>query len=347
MNENKLIKVVTKKDISEIRDKEQLISIAIRLPCNCNLDCTYCYGKIKSKGKIINFNDIKNVLKQASELNARTVEIVGEGEALLYPNFRKLIEYIDVLDMIPTLYSNCILINKEMAKFLFNHNTTVIGKQNSLSPNKQDKICNVKGSFENIMNGINNLIEAGFTEKKPSRLAIHTVILKENLSEIPEMWRQWRHKNILPQVQVLVYPSKNQGPQYFEYYRNHSPTPEETRKLFESLSRIDKEEFGFNWNPLSAYPIAPDGCKVIYGTIGITQEGNIQICSFTEDPIGNIRDISLKDILKSDKVKKIRDTGRILDYPNQGYGCRANTYNITCDRFAKDPFYEKFLSAKI
>lgn len=347
MRNNKLSKVVTKEDIVKARDENKLISVAIRLPCNCNLDCSYCYGKIDAKGPILSFNEIKNILKQSSELEARTVEIVGEGEPLLYPKYRELIIYIDKLGMIPTLYSNCTLITRELAKFLFKHNTTVIGKQNSLSPDKQDRICGIDGSNLKIMAGLNNLIKVGFANTKPSRLGIHTVILKENLTDIPKMWLQWRKRNILPQVQALVYPSKTQENQLFEYYKQHASTPKETRILFNELSKIDKEEFGIIWNPLLAYPIAPDGCRVIYGTVGVTQEGNIQICSFTEKPLGNIRKTSLKDIIRSDEVKKIRTTGEILSYQNDGYGCRANAFNITNDRYAPDPYYDKFLNWKL
>ena len=346
MRNDKLVKIITKKDIKNVQTNKKLVSLAIRLPCECNLNCRYCYGKIGAKGSVLNFNEIVEILKQASKLEARTVEIVGEGEPLLYPQFRDLISYIDRLSMIPTLYSNCTLINSEMASFLFKHNVTVIGKQNTLSAKKQNAICRVDGSYQKIKNGLKYLIEAGFTKSKPSRLGIHTVVLKDNLIELTEMWRQWRKMNILPQVQALVYPSKTQAKQYFEYYKHHASKPSETRRLFEHLSRIDKEEFGIAWDPILAYPIAPDGCRVLYGTIGITQDGNIQICSFTEKSLGNIREISLQDVIQSEKVKKIRKTGEILGYREGGYGCRANALNMTGNRYAPDPYYDTFISSK-
>lgn len=342
MLNNKLSKVITKEDMQKVRTETKLISLALRLPCNCNLDCSYCYGKIVSAQPILNFDEIKEILKQASELEARTVEIVGEGEPLLYPKFRDLIIYIDNMGMIPTIYSNCTLVTPELATFLYKHNASVIGKQNTLLPEKQDRICGLDGSYQKIMTGLNYLFEAGFNDIEPSRLGIHTVVLKENLADIPELWRQWREKNILPQVQALVYPSKSQAKHYFDYYKNHASTPAETRKLFEELSKIDKEEFGLEWDPVLAYPIAPDGCRVIYGTVGVTQEGNIQICSFTEKPLGNIRETSLMEIMQSDEIKKIRITGKILGYADEGYGCRANAFNMTGDRFAPDPFFDKF-----
>ena len=133
-----------------------------------------------------------------------------------------MIEYIDTVDMIPTIYSNCTLITKELANFLFKNNVRIIGKQNTLLSNKQDKICRVNGAFSDMMTGLEHLIKVGFTESKPSRLEIHTVTLKENLDDLPELWRQWRKKNILPQVQALAYPSAGQDEEYFEYYNQHA-----------------------------------------------------------------------------------------------------------------------------
>jgi MoaA/NifB/PqqE/SkfB family radical SAM enzyme len=339
-----LSKIVTKKDIQKARKNNILISLALRLPCNCNLHCGFCYGKIPAKGILLDFNEIKKILDQASKFKARTVEIVGEGEPLLYPQFIELISYINHLGMVPTLYSNCTLITQDIARFLFENNTTVIGKQNTLSPKKQDNICGIKGAYQKITNGLNNLIEAGFNDTNPSRLGIHTVVLKENISDIPKLWIQWRKKRILPQVQALVYPSKTQARQYFEYYKKYATTPAETRHLFEKLSKIDREKFKIIWDPKFSYPIAPDGCRVIYGTIGITQVGDVQICSYTEKPLGNIKEKSLKDILQSDEVKKIRIIDKILGYPEKGYGCRANAFNMTGDLFAPDPYYNNFLA---
>jgi radical SAM protein with 4Fe4S-binding SPASM domain len=245
--------------------------------------------------------------------------------------------------MITTLYTNCTLLTPSLSNFLYENNVTVIGKQNSLSATKQDKLSNKKGAYQNIKKGLQLLINAGFTETKPSRLGIHTVILKENINDIPKMWIQWRKKNILPQVQHLVYPSKKQPRKYFDYYKSHSVSAHETKNLFKKLSEIDNDLFDIQWDPTMVYPIAPDSCRVIYGTLGITQDGDIQICSFTEKSLGNIRTNTLKEINQTEPVKKIRSIHKHLSYPDFSYGCRANAYNMTDDNLAPDPFYDEYL----
>ena len=100
-------------------DKDLISNIAIRLPCKCNLDCRYCCGKIKPKTKPLTFSEIKNIVVQSKALGAKIVYIVGEGEPFLYPKIKELISFIDDLGLIPTIYSNCILIDLKLAKFLF------------------------------------------------------------------------------------------------------------------------------------------------------------------------------------------------------------------------------------
>lgn len=318
-------------------------SIALRLPTECNLNCQYCYGNLKTKADSMTLKEIQNVVKQSYDLGAEIVYIVGEGEPLLYENFKELIQYINLLGMVPVVYSNCIRITQKLAKFLFDQNARIIGKQNALNPKVQDEICRTPGSYLRMMKGIQNLIKIGFTENHPSRLEIHTVILRNNLHDLPKMWRGWRKQNILPQAQVLVYPSKNHDKQFFDYYSHHVPSPSETRALFEELSRIDKKEFGIKWDPVLAYPIAPIGCQIHCDGIGVSQEGNIQICSYLEDSLGNIREKKLIDILNDRKVDRIRSMGMVLHYPGNSYGCRANAFNLTGDRFKRDPYFDDFL----
>jgi MoaA/NifB/PqqE/SkfB family radical SAM enzyme len=342
---NKLPRVITAEDIRMVKERGRLVSMAIRLPGSCNLRCSYCYGCAERKGNLLTFAEVRNVLKQGAELGARTVSVVGEGEPLLYPRFREFIESVDDLGMIPTIYSNCTLVTPDIAQFLYEHNATMIGKQNVLSSEGQDEISGVEGAHDMMTRGLAILTYQGFASAAPSRLGVHSVVLKENLKDLPDMWRSWRRANILPQVQALVYPSKKQPAESFDYYKNHAPTPAETRRLFESLSKIDCEEFGINWNPLVAYPIAPDGCRVHCGSVGITQQGDVQICNYTEDSLGNIREKRLAEILASDKVRRVRCVGETLNYPGQRYGCRAHAFNVTGDRFGKDPFYDRFLEA--
>jgi len=294
----------------------------------------------------LSLEEIKDIVLQAKELGIRTVSIAGEGEPFLYKPIKELIAFIDKKGLIPTIYSNCTLIEKRLAKFLLEHNVQIIGKQNSLDLKKQDSISKVEGAAKKMLIGMNNLIETGFTDYEPTRLGVHTVVLKENIKELPGMWRAWRRKNISPQVQINVYPPKEHGKEYFKQFEKSKVSAKELRALFEELARIDKEEFEKEWNPKTAYPIADSGCAVHYGSAAISQKGNVIICGYLQQPLGNIREKKLKEILNSEEVKKIRNVGASLNYPGGRYGCRLNAFNMTGDRFGPDPLFDEFLKTE-
>ncbi len=323
----------------------------MRIPSDCNLNCVYCYSKspqyIKTikRSKNLSYLDIIKLLQQAFELGCKHVSIVGDGEPFLYHDKQENKSIFDLINIINrnnasvSIFSNNTLIDEKTAFKLKEYDLSFIAKQNSLNPKIQDYLVGKRNASSLINKGLENLINAGFTKCEPTKLAIHTIICKYNYNEIPTMWRKWRSQNIIPYVQVWVPPSKDSN--FEKIFNNFYVPPNDIKRLFYLLANIDKKEFGYIWDPDESYPIAAMGCSVVLSGCGISPEGNVQLCAYTENVVGNIREDSLKDILISSYVKKIRT----FKYNNNGYcfnyGCRALTYNLTGDRFARDPFFWK------
>lgn len=201
-------------------------SISLRFPCDCNLRCKYCYSNIEKDG--LTTEEIKEVIKQAVDLGARVVSIVGEGEPLLdKQRLFELIDHINSLGASTILFTNGILVCPDIARKLFDRNVTVVGTENSLRPEVQDWLSGKPDSWQKIQKGLKNLIKAGFAETTPSRLSIHTIICRQNIDEIPHMWRKWRKANIIPYVQVLAPPAGDRR----RYYKELYVTPIEVGKL--------------------------------------------------------------------------------------------------------------------
>jgi len=340
-NPPKLTRILSEEEIRKIRNEKRLASISLRIPCGCNFDCKYCYGRLE-KGKPLTYNEIINVLNQAFNLGAKTVSIVGEGEPLLYRYYEKdvfdLIDYINKNGADVVLFTNTTLVTKDIAKKLYKRNITIVGKQLSLNPNIENELTRRPWASKKMKEGLSNLIRAGFNKTQPSRLSLFTLICKQNIKEIPTLWRKWRKQNIVPYIQVFVPPTH---PERQKFYKEMFVPSQKVKKLFYRLAQIDKKEFDYIWDPDRTYPIVALGCSVVYTSCGITPTGNVQICAYTENPLGNIREKSLKDILNSQKCKKIRMHNYSGKIDNLHYGCRALTLNLTRDRFAKDPFFWK------
>ncbi|MBM3234260.1 radical SAM protein [Candidatus Pacearchaeota archaeon] len=339
-----LRRVATAEEIEKLVKENKISSISLRLPTPCNLNCVYCYGskdeyrRLRATGEALTYNEIIETLNQAFNLGVNNISIVGDGEPLLYKvgqeDLHSLIDYINDKGASVILFTNATLITEELAKKLFKKDIVIVAKQNSPYPLKQNLLCGKSWAYSRLEEGIRNLIGAGFTRAKPSRLAIHTVICQQNYEDIPQLWRDWRRKNIIPYVQVCVPPLHKEEQK--EFLEKYYVEPRKVRDLFHRLLKIDEEEFGYTWDPNKTYPIAALGCSVVLSGVGITPNGNVQMCAYTEHSLGNIREKSLSDILKSKRIKRIR---RFKYSDGCFYGCRALTFNLTGNRFANDPFF--------
>jgi MoaA/NifB/PqqE/SkfB family radical SAM enzyme len=346
-----LPRVSSKEELRFLIDNDRIATMSLRLPTACNLDCVYCYGtpkeyvQMKRSGHALSYNEIEDLLTQGFQLGLRHVSIVGDGEPLLYKDTSvtkdifDLIRFINEHNASVTIFSNATLITEKTAKILSNSNIFFVAKQNSLDPQLQDHLLGKENIAVTINKAMELLIYVGLNKKDPSRLSCHTVICKYNYYDIPDMWYKWREKNIIPYVQVWVPPPP--GPNFDNFMKKYSVEPEMNKKLFHRLAEIDRIEFGFEWDPDDSYPIAAMGCSVVLSGCGVTPNGNIQLCAYTESPLGNIRDSKLSEIISSKEVRRIRRYKYGYNGNEFHYGCRALAYNVTGDRFKKDPdFWE-------
>ena len=310
-----------------------LLGIALRLPCQCNLKCRYCYSSKTSEG--ISIDSILSFCSQAKALGARTCSIVGDGDPLLFPQLKELISILRLMTVDVILYSNLIGLSVSTIDFLIDHEVTLVFKQNSLDEEKQDWLCGVKGTYKRMQSWVNILMKKGYVSRLKNRLSVHTIACRQNRDEIPEMWRKWRSEGILPQVQQLSFfhPEKE--------YRTLAISPAEVGELFEKLREVDNI-FGYDWIPRP--PIAPYGCSVHYTSCALRPNGDISICGYTDKIIGNILEQPLAEIISSAEVKKMRGRAPLAtskcfscaQYVKYGcYGCIADNVGRGKSYFAE------------
>ncbi|MCX5795443.1 MAG: SPASM domain-containing protein [Elusimicrobia bacterium] len=341
-----LLRVFSEADIRRARRAGALMGVSLRLPCPCNFSCVYCYSNREElslyHGEIISF------LETAIALGIRSVSIVGEGEPLLYERpvsrgartragLMDLVDFLDRRGIQSIIYTNASLMDRRTAEALYDKNTVIVAKQNSLDPRVQEGLTG-RGTHALIQRGLERLKAAGFCRSdSPSRLSLHTVVVKSNLKEIPGLWRLWRQENILPQVQILV-PTCRRAEEL-------QVSPGQIRLLFTELSRIDREEFGFGWEPRP--PIVPYGCGTVHASCGLRPNGDVSICAYTDIILGNIRKESLPQILAKDATRRLRAIGRNIKGFCRGcrlhrelgcYGCRSHEVASSGDVFASYGF---------
>jgi radical SAM protein with 4Fe4S-binding SPASM domain len=151
------------------------------------------------------------------------------------------------------------------------------------------------------------------------------------------MWIWARELGIVPYFEMITF----QGRAKRQLDLNVSS--EELRRVFFELSRIDRERFGFVWEPHP--PIAALSCNRHEYSCTLNAQGYIQPCVGVDMFIGNIRHAPLAEILATapvmETMRKLRGSlkgaCRSCDQSQDCYGCRGLAYHVTGDFLEADP----------
>jgi len=325
-----------KNDLEEAIEGKKLLGLGLELTRRCNLNCVYCYA---NSGKPLNnelkFYEIIKIIDEAILLGVKKIGIIGGGEPLLYNRLKELINYLFQNGMRISLFTNGVLLNQEWASFLYSKSVSIVQKLNSFNEKIQDELCSKKDTFKSIQSSINNLRRAGYPSKE-SKLSIETVILKENIEELPTLWRWARNNQITPIFEQLTPFGRG------ENIANCCST-EEIKKLFILLSKIDFEEFSIEWTPRPPFA-GKRGCYHHYYALYITSTGDIQPCSGVTIKLGNIRENRIKNILNSKVITELRHVGDLVEgrcknclHGQCCYGCRGSAFQMLGNYLASDP----------
>lgn len=315
----------------EARRNKKLLTIRVELSHICNLQCIYCNeGNVSPQSDNISFETIKDVIYQVKKLGGQSVVIIGGGEPTIYTHFKELVLYISKKGMIPVVFTNGLTMNKDMAKFLLDNNSSTILKMDSQKEDVQDKLAGKKGVFKSIQNALNHLISIGYTKKSGSKLKLGlsfvTTVL--NIDEIPNLWRFCRDNNIYPNHELLI-------PRGRAEINNIDlqPTKGQIIELKQELLRIDNMDYGYNWLPYK--PLTSSGCLQVFYSIYLTTEGYVRPCADIDIKDFNVKNHTIAQIIDMDFFKLIRDVDKHLEgkckdceYGYECIGCRGFVYTV-------------------
>jgi len=327
--------------------------ISLELSRQCNLRCPFCYAQATSEPRVgLTDGEVCAVIDEAVALGACLISIVGGGESLLRRSIltdgASCIDYANDQGCYCVVYTNGTLVDRAAARWLARRDVTVVGKLLSLRDAVQDGLVGVAGASPKIRRGIDALLDAGLAEDRPSRLALESVICRQNYDEMPDLWRWMRCRGIVPEVEIPTLHGRacdNQEALFFD----EAEAPDKYRQLFDELLAIDRSEFGYDWIPHP--PFVACSCRLYYSNCYVTDTGTVQPCASVDRVYGQLRvgasrasGQALSDIVTSDEFRKLRRIHEYLkgacrdcDLLHTCYGCRAAAWHKTGDVFAEDP----------
>lgn len=318
-----------KRDVQKC-DDISYISIQINRPCN--LDCIFCYVDGSNSGDM-NEGFFRNIITQACSLGLQRVQITG-GEPTLSKNLIAFIDHLRSNGIEVLIPTNGMNINTKLAKQLYERQVGVGISLESIDPRIDDYLTNVAGAFERKMNGINNLIDAGYTKDEPA-LNIIIKTFKQNYKTFIDTWRWAKSKGIQP---ILDHAIPNERCKI-----DWMITGKELRELMDEIEKIEGKRFDLPW-------VEDEACNRLSTGVHIDVDGNVYPCSGLYVAAGNIKNQSLHEIWTNSKIldmcktsnENLKGSCGSCEHKKQCYGCRAVAYAVFHDILAPDPSCWKF-----
>lgn len=331
-------------EIAEALRDDRMLNPAYELASNvCPWNCFFCFTedpdnpeetKKRLKGEM-SLDDRISLIDQSAFLGAKSINIIGAGEPTIDRYFWEIVEHIASRGITPIVYTEGALklTNPDFAKRLYDSGATVVLKVNSLE-NETYQNETVKGGTErrqplklNYFNERNRaldvLMETGFNEHDPTRLAFDTIICKENYDEIPTIHRFTRDNNIF--VLFVGYLPSGRTTSLAQ----NAVSKAEQFSLFDELARIDKVEYGIEHQ--SIFPYAGGvPCSIRGLGLYVKIRGEVWDCPGELKPMGNVRQEPLANIWNRAKEVRVGFDGGCP--PRDAFWQRYETANGYQDR---------------
>ena len=302
----------------------------LELTYRCNLRCPFCYISDKTSKNELSKDEWFNIIDQIPAFSL--ISFVA-GEVLLKENFIDIYKKASEKFRKITVISNGIMLNKEITDAFIKKKLLLLSISLDGYERNHDKYRNCNGLWDKINLNIDNF-NVQWRNKQLPMLDIKTCILKENLDDIPQLYKH--AMKIKAQFFSLTFIRTQQLRQSSHLYETFSPEfyqseyPikkyfdmehfKEIYKELESLSKkskvilryaprfqprgdLEKIERFFNYKNKSINQIYKP-CQIPFTSIYITPQGDIYPCLSYK--VGNIKDIPLKEVINTVKFKCFR-----------------------------------------
>ncbi|HEX3046212.1 MAG TPA: radical SAM protein [Bacillota bacterium] len=276
----------------------------------CNLHCRMCdYPEFYSVDRDMPLDQIKQIIDQIKNLGAEALDLSG-GEPMIRPDIYEIISYAKFLGFRVMMGTNGVLIGSEAAAKLKNADITFISISLEGPEPVHDPIRG-PGNFQKALNAIINLKQQGV------KAGAGITLSKVNYRLIVPFSRYLLEEIGVDSIYINPYSSdmlleENRNMRAREFQITPDLIPDltiEMNKLSEYSRRVPSKLPAPNFlKKIPAYfsgekLIPPGGCRIPATFCGISFDGWVRVC-WKYPPIGNLREMSLIEILHSQKYRE-------------------------------------------
>jgi MoaA/NifB/PqqE/SkfB family radical SAM enzyme len=331
----------TKEELEE--NKGKLLTLDIDFGRYCSLNCPYCFRKSNvvddfSKTGDLAYDELISVIDDARKLGLRSVKICGAGEPTQNKYFYRFVNDMTERGVGVAVFTKGQVLgsDEETKKFYSQHGinsakelceklrelkVSVMLAFQSFDDKLQEKMVgDIKGYTGVRNNALENLVEAGFTDSNPTRLALcSNPITKTNYKEIYDIYVYARERNIYPVSAVLMTSGKQLDNQFLN---ENDITDKEKIELFtkiydynlkNGIQTIEQlEEEGISVLP-GIHPCSQIACGLY-----VTAKGIVVGCPGFTEKEGNVKKEKLEEIWKRSRNFKRKGTFNCRCPPKDG-----------------------------
>lgn len=278
--------------------------IWIEVTDTCNQKCLQCYTKSIVRGNVLNQEVLRKLIIQASQLKFEQIQFTG-GEPFLYPNLWHFIDYARELGSIPLIeiYSNLTLITDKDVELMKKYNTKIATTLLGSCPDVHDECTTVKGSFNNFIENIRKVRDAGI------EFRVGVVRMPENQGDMTRIEALMREEG-------LISKEKSYAPDDVRPVGRGEEYPVSASEQSSGLYlHIDRKFFNmaYQWNTCWG------------GELAVTSKGDVLPCIFARDQImGNVHYQDLQKIVYGPAQKYWSIVSSKIDK------CRNCEYRFAC-----------------
>ena len=292
----------------------------LELTYRCNLNCPYCYVGEERKKQELSTDEWKNVIDQLPFYSIAT--LVG-GEPLVRNDFIDILAYTSkkIMNKVHVV-SNGVLINDEIIKAFIRYKLLLLSVSLDGWGRTHDQNRGKEGIFDKIVSNLENLK----SQKKNQMIDIKTIVLKNNLDDLPKLYQycndkgfeffsvsflrnnHWKQNSVLQDSFIPEFNENYPVEPYFDM--------EHFKEIYKELENIQGKtkirfspKFEYSENPLGAIerffntpkdtPLSEiyKPCIYPYNNMMINPEGFVYPC--LSQKIGNVKDKSLKELFNA------------------------------------------------
>ncbi len=278
-----LRKFLSSTGLISIGRKPKHVMLALTYDCQCN--CAHCGVALNKKNiKELNTFEVFKLVDQLYEMNIRKLCLTG-GEPLLRNDLINIIEYANERNIRVELDTNGDLLTDEMIKSLKNAGLKIIKiSLDSPIPSFHDELRNINGLFEKVVASIKKCTEADI-ECHISSCLNKEMINNEYLQKMVDL-----AKSLQAKVRLL-FPVRT-GRLINSETEFNLEDKKKLRSFLEPGFAYLEADFFDNKN--NVFFCGSQVKKFIY----ITCYGDVQPCCYMPFSFGNIKNNSLKEILR-------------------------------------------------